>query len=728
MTDKSIEIKTPVKEIKPPSDKKFVISMLSPSFLLFIIGIAVPLFLAFYISMINSTGLQLFGKYRGFDNFKEFLLPKHRFTRTFYQYTYQTIFFVVISVTLEFFLGLGFALLLNKEFRGRSLARAALLVPWALPTVVSATIFLEVFAPINNYGVINNIMDTFGMATVSFYGDSLENIGSHSVPLLSDSSPYYEMSDTIEMRYEMVMLTVIMVEVWKTTPFLALLLLAALQLVPEDLYKAADIEGANAWQKFRYITWPTIRGPALIAVLFRTIDAIRVYDAVVVFGDGGVQSITVVAVNAWNQNQFGVASAIAIFELLLILIFALIIFKGNKYSNLGVLTVFLLLFNRFLEIGVIVFLLILAYIYFMKFIERDGLKKVKETVGLSNFNLDLKFFTRKEKTREKPTFRLQNKQVIRLKRYTNRFLFIVGIFSIVSFCLAPFIWVFIRSFRDPCQRVNADQGCTSSTPPQNDFEFLPKHPSIQSYKIIFTSSNADIDRALLNGFILAGTTALLVVILGSLVAAILAKYQFRFQTLFILMIFAMSSLPPIIIIIPYILQINWLADHNINIREMNWIKIGGSHYPGPLFPLILPYVAFNLPLGVFLLRSFFAEIPDELILAAKVDGATNFQIFRKILLPLTRPGIFTTAMMVFIFAWNELLFARMFLIQSDQFYTVPLSILQFQKSSSELTGIPWVPELVLNAASIIATLPLIIMVLILQKNIIKGITAGAVKG
>jgi multiple sugar transport system permease protein len=161
---------------------------------------------------------------------------------------------------------------------------------------------------------------------------------------------------------------------------------------------------------------------------------------------------------------------------------------------------------------------------------------------------------------------------------------------------------------------------------------------------------------------------------------------------------------------------------------MNWIKIGGSHYPGPLFPLILPYVAFNLPLGVFLLRSFFAEIPDELILAAKVDGATNFQIFRKILLPLTRPGIFTTAMMVFIFAWNELLFARMFLIQSDQFYTVPLSILQFQKSSSELTGIPWVPELVLNAASIIATLPLIIMVLILQKNIIKGITAGAVKG
>jgi multiple sugar transport system permease protein len=364
----------------------------------------------------------------------------------------------------------------------------------------------------------------------------------------------------------------------------------------------------------------------------------------------------------------------------------------------------------------------------MKFKERDGLKKVKETIGLGDFNLDLKLFARKGGTQEKPIFRPRNKQIIRFKRHTNRFLFIIGILSVVSFCLAPFIWVFIRSFRDPCQRVNENQGCTTSTPPQSDFEFFPEHPSIQSYKIIFTSASVDIDRALLNGFILAGTTALLVVILGSLVAAILAKYQFRFQTLFILMIFAMSSLPPIIIIIPYVLQINWLADHNIDLRKMNWIKIGDSHYPGPLFPLIIPYVAFNLPLGVFLLRSFFAEIPDELILAAKVDGATNFQIFRKVLLPLTRPGIFTTGMMVFIFAWNELLFARMFLIQSNEFYTVPLAILQFHKTSSELTGIPWVPALVLNAASIIATLPLIILVLILQKNIIKGITAGAVKG
>jgi multiple sugar transport system permease protein len=144
--------------------------------------------------------------------------------------------------------------------------------------------------------------------------------------------------------------------------------------------------------------------------------------------------------------------------------------------------------------------------------------------------------------------------------------------------------------------------------------------------------------------------------------------------------------------------------------------------------LVLPYAAFNLPLGVFLIRSFFQEVPDELIKAAKVDGASNWQIFRKILLPLTGPGIFTSGLLVFIQAWNELLFARIFLISSPDNWTVPLSLLQFIITGSELTGIPFVPQLVLSAASIIATLPLVVVVLIFQRKIISGITSGAVKG
>lgn len=742
------KIEDTLQVVKPPSDRNFVLTMLTPAFTLFIIGIAVPLFLAVYLSLISSTGLQLFGKYTGFSNFREFLFPQHRYTRIFYQYTYQTIFFVVISVTLEFFLGLGFALLLNKEFRGRALARATLLIPWAVPTVVSATIFLEIFAPANNFGLVNNILEALGFDTVFFYGDPLENIGSDSIVVYKETFPFYQTSETTQIRYEYAMFTVIAVEVWKTTPFIALLLLAALQIVPEDLYKAADIEGANVWQKFRYITWPNIRGPALIAILFRTIDAIRVYDAVVVFGDNSVQSVTVVAVTAWSQQQFGVASAVAIFELILIIIFALIIFKGNKFTHSGAFTVFLLLFNRFLVIGVTAFLLILVFVYVSRFMEKERYPRIKKTIRWDKVNFDI--IKRRTKSEEELQFRPRSKNVIRLRRRLNKVLLYLGIFSLVAFCIAPFIWVFIRSFRDPCLRIDKNKGCPESSPPQSEFEFLPKYPSIQSYKIIFSGSQTDFAKALINSVILASLTAILVIIIGSLVAVILAKYEFKFQTSFILMIFAMSSLPPIIIIIPYLLQINYLSDHGINLRNasidtiLNYLSDYGINlpnngiinsivkligpYPGPLFPLLIPYVAFNLPLGVFLLRSFFTEIPNELLLAAKVDGASNFQIFRKILLPLTRPGIFTTWMMVFIIAWNELLFARMFLIGNEEFRTVPLAILQFQKSNSEILGIPWSSSLVLATASIIATLPLIILVLILQKNIIKGITAGAVKG
>lgn len=696
--------KTAKRVVRPPSDKNFILAMLSPTFILFFAGIAIPLIMAIYLSFISSSGGNLFGNPNNFQNFKDFIFPKRRYTRTFYRYTYQTIIIVVLTLILEFGLGLTFALLLNRKFRGRGLARATLLIPWALPTVVSATMFLEIFAPINNFGVINNLIDMFGGTPYFFYGDPLENVGSNTVPVFVPSFPFFEMSDNIEVRYEFALLTLIFVEVWKTTPFVALLILAALQIVPEDLYKAADIEGANSWEKFRHITWPIIKGPASIAMLFRAIDAVRIYDSAVIFGDPSVQSITVVSVNAWRQGNFGVSSAIALFELLLIVMFALLIFKGNKFSYFGASLVFFLLFNRFLVFGIMIYALILV-IYFVNrnWSQREGNKTTIE-------------------------FEPRSLQSINIRRRINFTGFFFGMTFLILFCIAPFLWILNRSFRNPCLSVNEDQGCTDPSRPQNDFELIPEDKSFQSYKIVLSGTEADLTGALINGFILAGLTAIIVVILGSFVAMILAKYEVKFSRMLVLMIFSMSSLPPIIVIIPYLVQINWLKSKGYDLTGYEFITINGVGYPGPLFPLILPYVAFSLPLGVFLLRSFFAEIPNELILAAKVDGASNFQIYRKIMLPLTKPGIFTTAMMVFIFAWNELLFARIFLTPTPDYWTVPLSIVQFNKSSSELTGIPWVPNLVLTAASIVATLPLIIMVLIFQKHIIKGITAGAVKG
>lgn len=294
---------------------------------------------------------------------------------------------------------------------------------------------------------------------------------------------------------------------------------------------------------------------------------------------------------------------------------------------------------------------------------------------------------------------------LRRKRKINKALFVTGIIFMCLFCAGPFIWIFIRSLRDPYD-------------PQTDFELIPKIINLKSYLVVFENTEftgVTFDRALINGFILSSLTAIVVLIVGSFVAYSLAKFEFPMKGVVTMIIFAMTSLPPLIIVIPYFIQVKTLSEIFPDIKLHD-----------NLIGLVLPYSAFNLPLSVFVLRSFFEEIPEDLWKAAKVDGASNFQIFRKIILPLTIPGLFTTLMLVFIASWNELLFAQIWLI-SDQNHTVPRALLRFVQSPLSLSA-DWDTDLALMAATSVATIPLVILVLIFQKQLIKGITSGAVKG
>ncbi|MFX1286385.1 MAG: carbohydrate ABC transporter permease [Promethearchaeota archaeon] len=294
---------------------------------------------------------------------------------------------------------------------------------------------------------------------------------------------------------------------------------------------------------------------------------------------------------------------------------------------------------------------------------------------------------------------------IRRKRLLGKVLFFAGIILMCLFCAGPFIWIFIRSLRDPYI-------------PQSEFEIFPKIANLKSYLVVFENTEytgVTFDRALINGFILSSLTAIVVLLVGSFVAYSLAKFEFPMKGVVTMIIFAMTSLPPLIIVIPYFIQVKTISEF-VPILDLHDNLIG----------LVLPYSAFNLPLSVFVLRSFFEEIPEDLWKAAKVDGASNFQIFRKIILPLTIPGLFTTLMLVFIASWNELLFAQIWLT-SDYNHTVPRAILRFVQSPLSLQA-NWDTDLALMAATCIATIPLVILVLIFQKQLIKGITSGAVKG
>jgi ABC-type sugar transport system permease subunit len=200
----------------------------------------------------------------------------------------HTLFFAVTSVTLELVIGLWLALALNRAFRGRGLVRAAVLVPWAIPTVVSALLWRFMFE--GQTGIVNAL---------------LQNAG-----LIKEPVVWFIQPGTA-------WIPVILADVWKTTPFVALLLLAGLQNIDASLYEAARIDGASAWRQFRYVTLPLLRPAILVALIFRTLDAFRVFDLIYALTGGGpgtsTEPIALYTFNALLQNlQFGYGSALSV--------------------------------------------------------------------------------------------------------------------------------------------------------------------------------------------------------------------------------------------------------------------------------------------------------------------------------------------------------------------------------------------------------------------------------
>ncbi|AJQ95057.1 carbohydrate ABC transporter permease [Gynuella sunshinyii] len=176
----------------------------------------------------------------------------------------NTLWFTLVTVTLELIFGLAIALLLNQKFVGRGILRTAILVPWAIPTIVSAKMWGWMFH--DQYGLIN---------------DLLSRIGIISEPLAWVAVP------------ELSMWAVIIAEVWKTTPFMVLMLLAAMQVVSEDLYEVARLEGASAWQRFRYVTMPLIWPAMVVALIFRSLDALRVFDLIYVLTSNSESTMSI---------------------------------------------------------------------------------------------------------------------------------------------------------------------------------------------------------------------------------------------------------------------------------------------------------------------------------------------------------------------------------------------------------------------------------------------------
>lgn len=284
--------------------QRFAWLLLTPTLVVFLLVAAYPLARTFGVSL---TDAQLAGQrdasFIGLANYRE-LLGDGDFRRALL----NTVGFTLASVTLEIGLGFALALLLHQKFRGRGWVRAAVLIPWALPTVVAARLWS--FMLVDTYGVINDLLVT----RLGLFEDRIAWL----------SQPGWAMA------------SVIAADVWKTTPFAALLILAGLQLIPDELHEAARVDGAGPFQRLRWIVLPAVLPAVLVALVFRTLDAIRVFDVVWVM-TGGALGTEMLATFNYRQmiafQRFGYGASVSVTIFALVAVFLIVYARSFRLED-----------------------------------------------------------------------------------------------------------------------------------------------------------------------------------------------------------------------------------------------------------------------------------------------------------------------------------------------------------------------------------------------------------
>lgn len=300
---------------------KSAYALLAPALAVLAVVIGYPILRAIWLSfqadkhLDPETGMFVTGGFAGFQHYLYWLTqrcmtptgeigtcPPGVISTDFWPAVRITLFFAVVTVLLEAMLGMWMAIVMNRQFRGRGLVRAAILIPWAIPTAVTAKLWQFIFA---DHGIANSLLG----ASISWTTD----------PWAARTA-------------------VIIADVWKTTPFMALLILAGLQMIPKDVYEAARVDGASPWQIFTRITLPLVRPALMVAVLFRTLDALRMYDLPVILisasSNSPTATISQLVVEDMRQGNFNSASALStlVFLLIFFVAFLMIRFFGANVN------------------------------------------------------------------------------------------------------------------------------------------------------------------------------------------------------------------------------------------------------------------------------------------------------------------------------------------------------------------------------------------------------------
>src|SRR5215210_4561266 len=297
----SIQAPAAKKKTRGLSEKRLAFWMVSPSMVLIALVAAYPIIYAIWLSLheysVRVAGLS---RWAGFRNYSTALQDSE-----FWSALVTTLIFTASSVFLELIIGLVMALAMHSAFRGQGLLRTVVLVPWAVLTVVTGIMWRTIFE--SPQGLVNSI------------------IGGDTVWL--GEEPH-------------ALIVIIVADTWKTAPFMALLILAGLQTIPGEIYEAAKVDGATAWQRFRKITLPLLTPAILVALIFRTLDALRIFDLpyVLTKGANGTTTLSVIAYQTFAENRiygYGAALSVLTFIVVMIVSFAYIRFVGGNIRGLA---------------------------------------------------------------------------------------------------------------------------------------------------------------------------------------------------------------------------------------------------------------------------------------------------------------------------------------------------------------------------------------------------------
>ncbi|MBE1495876.1 multiple sugar transport system permease protein [Amycolatopsis lexingtonensis] len=583
----------------------------------------------------------------------------------FHQGVLNSFVFTAYAEIFKVTFGLIAALMLHHMRRGKAIIAGVILLPWVIPTVVTAFTWRSLLDPI--FGSVNVLLTESGI------GPGLAAIG------LVDKWPAEWLSDPA-----LAMPAVILVNVWKGIPFFTVTFLAGLKAIDSGLHEAAMVDGASPWQRFVHITLPGLRPVMIVTVLLSSIWTFNNFDLIWLMTQGGPGDATAPYVmvaysKAIQQLQLGAGAAVTLVMLPVIAILVVILVRMMRRSDLpGAAD----LGHRRLSPAqrrALPWVIVVASVLVLVWASPHIVWKAALVLGVFVLLAAV-------------VGRIVSALAARSKRLAARLVggtsSGVALVALLGFVLAPLYWMTVTAFKSDDQIVARTD------------DLWPTPWTTQQFTNLF--SGRAFGTWYVNTILVSVASTVIALICAALAGYALARLKFRGSESFTVTILLTYVMPGALLFIPLY-------------QLMSGIGLNDS-----LWSLVLAYPTFTLPFATWLLVGYFKSIPADLEEAALVDGCTRFGAFRRIVLPLAKPGLLAVALFTLTNAWNEFLFAFVF-ITKDDYKTLPVGM------QSMIFG-DVVPQGQLAAASLLISIPVVLMYGFGQRFLTEGLTAGAVKG